>query len=308
MATSLQQELSAMVQEVQNLEKALTDLDTLVTQSTAKLHQMEAQTTGLITAAVNAVEHHSEDLHALGQAAQTTATQLKAEVEKIDAQVQTETQSVTSSAEKTFSTIDQLKAHAQTLHDAVATHTTDITNEMHQFDELIKGLETSLNSRITAATDAATQGTHELEELGAKWVAMSHQLGQSIGEALQHTSDEIDQKYVAPLDDAVKQFADVTKQIEDEVLSNPIQGLSDQLKNTILTESQHIIDSIVQEVEKVLEDAIHRLSEAGEGNDAVAKEMHAIFQELDPVWNALTDALRSVQSIWDTVKSAVSVL
>jgi predicted nucleic acid-binding Zn-ribbon protein len=307
-ATDLQSELSAMVQEMQNLEKALGELGTLVTASSTKLQQIESQTDALVQTGTNAVQHHEDDLQALGTQVHTTADQFKTDIGQVGQNLQAESTQLSSAAEKAFTLVDALVANVGHLSEAGTAHSQELTQLQQQFSELAKKTEDALSSHVQATTQSVTEGVQKLGEVGQKWEQKGAEVAHSVSDAIHQTSDHVDQKLIAPLDESLKSFTDLTKQIEDAVLSNPMQALSDKLKDAIISEAQKEIEAVAAELEKVIEDAIHSLSDAGGGNDAINKEVHAIFAELQPLWDKLTDALRSVQSIWDTVKGAVEAL
>jgi ABC-type transporter Mla subunit MlaD len=299
---------AALVQEMQNLEKALEDTSALVTSSTIKLEQIEKQAAALLLSGTNAVDHHEEDLSALGKQVHTVADQLKTEIDHGAQLVVAEAADVTSIAEKAYAAVDAAKTNVGHLADGATQHAQELTAAIQHFGELIKQVEGSLNARIGVMQQNVEHGVAEITGLEHAWTQLGETTAQSLADALHQTSDEIDQKFIAPLEEGVKHFQDLTKQIEEDVLAHPVTALGDQLKNSILTEAQHEIDELSQQLQKLLDGAVHALSEAGGGNDAVTKEIQAVFHELEPVWNQLTDALRSVQSIWDTVKSAASIL
>ncbi len=307
-SADLQSEISALVAEMQTLEKALEEAGALVTSTTAKLEQIEKQTATLVAVATNAVEHHEEDLGALGKAAETLAEQLKAEIDRAAQIVIAEAGDVTAIAEKAFAAVDTAKTSVGHVADAATQHAQELTATMQHFGELVKQVESALNTRVQAMDQNIAHGVSALTDVERAWTQLGETTASAIGDALHHTSDEIDQKFIAPLEEGVKQFQDLTKQIEENVLAHPVTALADQLKATILAEAQHEVEAASQQLRKLIDDAVHALTQAGEGNDAVTKEIHAIFHELEPAWNALQDALRSVQSIWDTVKSAASIL
>ncbi|HEY0613838.1 MAG TPA: hypothetical protein VGC96_04315 [Candidatus Elarobacter sp.] len=307
-AADLQGEIGALVHDMQTLEKALEDAGALIASTSAKVSQIDQQMSGLITAATNAVTHHEEDLAALGTQAHTAADQLRTEIDHQTQFVHAEAGELTALAEKAFAVVDAAKTQAAHVADAATQHAGELTTAVQHVGELVKQIETALTARAQAMEQNVAHGIAEITGLEHTWLQLGETTAQGIGDALHQTADEIDQKFIAPLDEGLKQFQDLTKQIEDDVLSHPIGALGDQLKNAILTEAQHEIDAVAQQLQKLIDEAVHTLTEAGNSNDAVAKELHAVFHELEPVWNALTDALRSVQSIWDTVKSAASIL
>jgi chromosome segregation ATPase len=306
-AADLQGEISALVQEMQNLEKALEEVSGLISSSTAKVEQIEKQTSTMLAAATNAVEHHEDDLGALGKQAQTMAEQLKTDVDHGTQLVTAEAAELASIAEKTFAAVDTAKTNVGHLTEAATQHAQEITAAMQHLTEIITTISTALHNRMQALEQTVTQGISAITELEHGWTQLGETTAQAIGDALHQTSDEIDQKFIAPLEDGIKQFQDLAKQIEDDVLNHPVTALADQLKSAILSEAQHEVEELTQQLQKLLDDAVHALTEAGSSNDAVSKEIRAVFHELEPVWNQLQDALRSVQSIWDTVKSVASV-
>lgn len=306
-AADLQGEISALVHEMQTLEKSLEEISALITSSSTKVEQIEKQTSTLVAAATNAVAHHEDDLGALGKQAQTLADQLKADIERGAQLVVGEASELGAVAEKAFGAVDTAKTNVGHLTDSASQHAQEITAATQHLTELIAAVEAGLSSRLQALDATVHQGIGVITELEHGWTQLGETTAQAIGDALHQTSDSLDQKFIAPLEDGVKQFQDLAKQIEDDVLSHPVGALADQLRNQILTDAQHEIEDVTQQLQKLLDEAVHTLTEAGSGNDAVTKEMRAVFHELEPVWNQLTDALRSVQSIWDTVKSVASV-
>jgi len=306
-AADLQGEISALVQEMQNLERGLEDLTALIGSSTAKVEQIEKQTSTMLAAATNAVAHHEDDLGALGKQAQTLAEQFKTDLDHGTQLVTAEAGELASIAEKTFVVVETAKTNVGHLADAATQHSQEITAAMQHLTETTTTIATALHGRMQAMEHTVTQGIGAITELEHGWTQLGETTAQAIGDALHHTSDAIDQKFIAPLEDGIKQFQDLAKQIEDDVLNHPVTALADQLKSSILSEAQHEVEELTQQLQKLLDEAVHALTEAGTGNDAVAKEIRAVFHELEPVWNQLQDALRSVQSIWDTVKSVASV-
>lgn len=301
--SDVQSELAAMVADFDTLEKALAELSEKITPFPDFLATFEATCHEKLDGSVQAFDKFEEDIVTAARPLQADMRTLLAATAPVEVEIATDTHDLETAGQKSVAEIDAAAADVDHLKTDLASHKDELERTVGHIAEHIKHLEDSLATRVQHATTTVEAKVHHLGEIGQKWTQLGVDYTGHIATSLAESTDHIDQKFIAPLDDVMHHFADLSKTIEEAVLSNPLATLSDKLRDEVIAEAHRLIDEAAKELERLLDEAIHALFEAGNGSDAVAKEIHQVVDDLEATWNSLKHAFDKITDIWDTVKN-----